>query len=78
EGTMITALETIVPGDSLTLPSLYDWMLQQKEKISSDPPGREVMIQSDKEIEFEIVKRVMYTCSKAGYDDFTILVMQEG
>jgi biopolymer transport protein ExbD len=37
----------------------------------------EVMIQADKNIEFEIVKKVMYTCSKAGATDFTILVVNE-
>jgi biopolymer transport protein ExbD len=37
----------------------------------------EMMIQSDREIEFNVIKRVMYTCSKAGYSDFTVLVMKE-
>ncbi len=36
-----------------------------------------LMIQADQETEFNIIKRVMYTCSKAGVADFTVLVYRE-
>lgn len=77
EGELITDIEEFEDSDSLNIPHLFDWMLLQKSKIADTLRSREVLIQSDKEIEFNIVKRVMYTCSKAGFVDFSVLVLQE-
>jgi biopolymer transport protein ExbD len=39
--------------------------------------AHKVMIKADREIEFSILKRVMYSCNKAGFIDFTILAIQK-
>jgi biopolymer transport protein ExbD len=77
DGEKITDIAVFKENDSLTIPLLYDWMLIQKAKITDSTQSKEVLIQSDRDNEFNILKRVMYTCSKAGFDDFSILVLQE-
>lgn len=77
DGEHITDLDEFKDNDSLIIPLLFDWMLLQKSKIADTLRSKEVLIQSDREIEFNIVKRVMYTCSRAGFVDFSVLVLQE-
>ena len=72
-GEPIVAISSFINGDSLTIPQITDWL----ERHTSIRSG-EIMLQADRRTPFSIMKRVMYTCSRAGYDDFTILVRQEG
>lgn len=77
EGEVIANLRDFAKNDSLLIQNLYDWMIIEKSKIKDFKISREILIQSDKEIEFNIVKRVMFTCSKAGFSDFSVLVLEE-
>ncbi len=75
-GTLIAPLESFANSDSLLIPPLHEWMSLEKSKTADTAASHEVLIQSDRTIPFNIVKRVMYTCSKAGFDDFSVLVLQ--
>lgn len=70
---IITSMATVVNSDSLMIPELYR-VLSIDKKYSGKS---ELMIESDRETPFEIVKKVMYTCSQAGKTDFTILVQRQ-
>jgi len=76
EGEKIADVVSFKDNNSLNIPALYDFMLLQKEKIKDTMHSKEILIQSDKENEFNIIKRVMYTCSKAGFSNFSLLVVQ--
>lgn len=78
DGNVIASISSFAGSDSLVIPNLLVWMRVQKARSPEGSSSREVLIQSDKDTEFNIVKRVMYTCSKAGFSDFSILVVQEG
>jgi biopolymer transport protein ExbD len=74
-GEYLISVSAIQNSDSMMITELYT-------KLKSDPlivnkSTKEIMIQADKTIEFEIVKKIMYTCSKAGFPEFTILVVNE-
>ena len=77
EGELIAGIDQFKDNDSLLIPLLYDWMLLQKAKCEDAKRANEVLIQSDRNIEFNVVKRVMFTCSKAGFSDFSVLVLEE-
>jgi biopolymer transport protein ExbD len=77
EGTMITELNRLGGSDSLEIPSLSAWMTAQKLKIADTAGKFEVLIQADRETEFEVLKKVMFTCSKAGFADFSVLVIKD-
>ena len=73
DGLTIASTRNAGNDDSLAIPLLSEWL-----KLRNSGNRKEIMLQSDRHIPFAVIKRVMYTCSKAGFDDFTILVQQEG
>jgi biopolymer transport protein ExbD len=77
EGNILAGIEQFSNADSMNIPVLYDWMRLQAEKCRDTLRTREVLIQADKETEFNIIKRVMFTCSKAGFTDYSVLVLGE-
>jgi biopolymer transport protein ExbD len=77
EGSHLISLDSLRQSDSLMVPVLYDWMTLQKAKCVDTTKALEVLIQSDKEIPFAVIKKVMYSCSKAGVAEFSVLVLQE-
>lgn len=77
EGRVLTNNSSIVNSDSMVIPELLNWFSKRNDN-THEKRDNKIMIQSDREIEFNVVKRVMYTCSRAGYSDFSILVIEEG
>jgi len=77
EGESIAEIDQFKDNDSLLIPLLFDWMRIQKAKFDNEKRSSEVLIQSDRDAEFNVVKRVMFTCSKAGFSDFSVLVVEE-
>lgn len=75
EGTFVASTGAYAKRDSLLVPELFKW-LQSKRRQRADTTTR-VVLQCDKEVPYAIVKKVMYTCSKASFSDFSILVLQE-
>jgi biopolymer transport protein ExbD len=75
EGTTIASVKQFAKRDSLLIPELFKW-LDDKRKLRADTSSR-LLLQCDREIPYSIVKKVMYTCSKASFTDFSILVLQE-
>jgi biopolymer transport protein ExbD len=75
EGTFIASTGAYAKKDSLLIPELLQW-LGNKRKIRGDTTSQ-ALIQCDKEVPYSIVKKVMYTCSKATFTDFSVLVIQE-
>jgi biopolymer transport protein ExbD len=76
EGTVIAQTVAYAKRDSLLMPELLRW-LENKRGFRADTSSQ-VLIQCDKEVPYAIVKKVMYTCSKAKFSAFSVLVIQEG
>ncbi|MGM0462729.1 MAG: ExbD/TolR family protein [Fibrobacterota bacterium] len=47
------------------------------ESYFADRPDHRVMIHGDRSVPFEIVRKVMYTCSQAGVENFSVLVERQ-
>ena len=77
EGKVLSALSATDRADPLLIPGVYRWMSLLRTNFSGSTQSREVIIQADREIEYAYLKRVMYSCSKAGFSDFTILAIQK-
>ena len=78
DGQKIVDIESVNRDDSLLIEPLYKWMVVQGARCGdSTQGGREIMIQCDRELPYLYVKRVMYSCSKAGFNRFSVLVIQE-
>ena len=77
EGTVIAPIESFSGQDSLLIEPLHKWMELLRERTADTLKSRQVLIQSDKSVPFDIIKRVMYTCSRAGTTDFAVLVLEQ-
>jgi biopolymer transport protein ExbD len=77
DGKVLAPLTSVDRADPLLIPGVFKWMSLLRARFSNDSTSREVLIQADREIEYTNLKRVMYSCSKAGFSDFTILAIQK-
>jgi biopolymer transport protein ExbD len=77
EGTRIVENSVILRQDSLMIPPLSRW-IQDYMVHTADTTTRRIMLQTDRNVAFSIVKKVMATCSKNGFDKFDILVIEKG
>ncbi len=77
DGEVIAKLDDIAQSDSLLIEPLFKWMKMKGAHCGDTTKGKELMIQCDRELPYSNVKRVMYSCSKAGYNRFSVLVIQE-
>ncbi len=75
EGAYISPTAGFAKRDSLLMPELYKW-LQAMRRLRGDTTSK-ALIQCDREVPYAIVKKVMYTCSKAKFTDFSVLVIRE-
>ncbi|MFP4014426.1 MAG: ExbD/TolR family protein [Chitinispirillaceae bacterium] len=76
DSSRIVSLDEIEGRDSLLIEPLFAHIQKNKERCMIDTAAS-VLIQCDKEVDFSVVKKVMFTCSKAGVKDFSVLVIRE-
>lgn len=77
EGEVLAPLTMLTSVDSLLVPNLFSYMRTQNSRAKTAGQSSEVIIQCDRDVEYVYVKKVMYTCSKAGCTDYSVLVLQE-
>ncbi len=77
EGKLLASLSSVSGSDAMLLPGLYRWTAERRTHISAAQQNEPILIQADRETEYSVLKRVMYSCSKAGFINFTILAVQK-
>ena len=77
EGKQLADNKSFAASADLLVTSVYDWLARKKNRSGVTADQKRIIIQCDRDIEFNIVKRVMFTCSKAGFTDFSVLVIEE-
>ena len=75
DGAFIALTGAFAKRDSLLIPELLT-RLKEKRRLLGDTTSQ-ALIQCDREVPYAIVKKVMYTCTKAKFTDFSVLVIQE-
>lgn len=78
DGKNLASVKDIRNSDSLIVAPLFTWMEKKHNELKQTGKPHEIMIQADKNIEFAIIKKVMATCNRAGFKDFSVLVITEG
>jgi biopolymer transport protein ExbD len=86
-GTIVGRVEDLVKDEYLNIPALEEKlrdMKKQYEDLHSMAGNAEggfkgdVNIQANKEVEFKIIKRVMFSCATAGYNNINFAVLTKG
>lgn len=66
-----------LPAEAPTIGILADELLKLAPIAGGPQVDRALTIQCDKNLDFALLKRVMQTCSAAGFADFALLVQRE-
>jgi biopolymer transport protein ExbD len=77
EGHTIITIEELMRTDSMLITPVFDWMKAVRSRNQDSRTASSLLIQCDREVEFAVLKKVMFSCSKAGFTDFSVLVIQE-
>ena len=86
-GTIVGRTEDLVKDEYLNIPALEEKlrdMKKQFEDLHAMAGGEDnafkgdVNIQAHKEVEFRIIKRVMFSCATAGYNNINFAVLTKG
>ena len=73
-GEKIVDISDFENSESLLIPPFLKWLEKERAKIKSKKEIKKVLIQVDKRLEFNIIKRVVFTCSRAGFTNFSVMV----
>jgi biopolymer transport protein ExbD len=86
-GNVVGRVQDLVKEEYLNIPALEEKlrdMKKQFEDLHAMAEGNtnafkgDVNIQAHKEVEFAIIKRVMFSCASAGYNNINFATLQKG
>jgi len=86
-GNVVGQVQDLVKEEYLNIPALEEKlrdMKKQFEDLHTMAEGNtnafkgDVNIQADKNVEFSIIKRVMFSCASAGYNNINFATLQKG
>ena len=83
DGDVITTVSNAVASDDLYIEALAARLDAARARVEEIAQHRgtdedfvgKISIQGDRDINFEILQRVMYTCSMRGYEDISLAVL---
>ena len=83
-GTVIGRVDELSKEDYLNIPALEEKLREMKKQyedlraLANDQDGfkGDVNIQADRDVQFKIVKRVMFSCATAGYNNINFATLQ--
>ncbi|HEY8211041.1 MAG TPA: biopolymer transporter ExbD [Myxococcaceae bacterium] len=86
-GTAIGRVEDLTKDEYLNIPALEEKLREMKKQyedlhaLAKDTEGSfkgDVNIQANKDVQFRVMKRILYSCATAGYTNLNFAVMQKG
>ncbi len=84
EGENLANVDQVMASDELVIPALSDWLEKRREmttKIEQYSTTTKftgnVTIQGDKRIRFDLLKKIMYTCGRQQYNNFSLAVQRK-
>ena len=73
DGEKIVPVDQFVSSEEYLIPTLFDRMKIEHDRVKIP----KLMLEADRELPFNVIKRVAFTCNKAGFTDFSVLVYQK-
>jgi biopolymer transport protein ExbD len=83
DGIQVASVSEVMSSNQLLIPGLANEL--KKQRTISESVGElsfemgfkgKISIQGDKEIPYQLLKKVMYTCGQIGYNDILLAVMK--
>jgi biopolymer transport protein ExbD len=76
QGELVVAVDAVMQASRGEIKALRTALQAQLVPDEPADAGREVTIMGDKSIPFELLNRVMQTCTRAGYGSISLSVIQ--
>ena len=81
QGRVVTGVSQLLEETTEISPGLKAALEDQNRRVTAEtsvipPGGREVTIMGDKTIPYRVLKKIMATCTMAGYGRISLAVMQ--
>ena len=85
DGRPVQRLDAVLSGEELVISSLQDELLRLREmsegigELSSNMRGfrGSIAIQGDRNVTFDLLKRIMLTCGRVGYNNMHLAVLEK-
>jgi biopolymer transport protein ExbD len=81
EDVHVANVDEVLASDTLIIPRLYQWLGERRalttqiERYSTRTKFLgDITIQGDKRIRFQLLKKIMYTCGRQGFNNFSLVV----
>lgn len=75
DGMRVGTLENVAISDTMMIGGLYHKLIETLKSPRMAVHKGRIIIQCDKSVDFKILKKVMYTCGKANFSHFSLLVV---
>ena len=79
----LTTVDKVLSSDDLLIPELSDWLNKRREMTEEIEEQStitkftgDITILADKHIRFRLLKKIMYTCGRQGYNNFSLAVLK--
>lgn len=79
QGRKVASVPEILASNSNLIPGLLEELRHQAQRKPNVKPdeGRDITIMGDKHIPYELMKKIMVTCTKAGYTNISLAVIHK-
>ena len=83
QGQKVVSLDTVLRSKEDEIKELSDALLRQSKRIivkkapDGTPITNDITIMGDREIPYQVLKKIMFTCSKANYGNISLAVLKK-
>jgi biopolymer transport protein ExbD len=84
EDSIVAIVDAVLASEELIITGLYEWLGTRREMTSvieqhstNTKFTGTILIEGDKRIRFRLLKKIMYTCGKQQYNNFSLLVQKK-
>lgn len=78
QGRMVASVPEAVSAQDDVIPGLLEELTHQAQRSGEPKPdGRDVTIMGDKQIPYLLMKKIMITCTRAGYTNISLAVVHK-
>lgn len=77
QGRRVAAAEEAIQGEDDVIPDLLKELTYLASRADEAPEGGNITIMGDRLIPYQLLKRIMITCTRANYTNISLAVMQK-
>jgi len=78
QGHMVASVPAAIALQEDVIPGLLEELTYQAQRSGeAKPEGRDVTIMGDKQIPYQLMKKIMVTCTQAGYTNISLAVVHK-